>query len=194
MSVFGNQNIGASWLNISGSYGVLGGKATLAEAGIITSITAYFGQDSGSGSYSFALYTVTGGGDGALVGYTAPAAIISAYDWRTQNLVTPYVAVAGDFYLEIWTNGTAVYTKYDASGVFSIMSVPGTFPTWPNPLLGSEFTGLVSIYATYTTGGASITPTPNALAGTFALAVPSISVTTNLASGAYVSTIVKMNY
>jgi hypothetical protein len=151
MANFGYESIGPSWRNISSVNGFAGTVFTLAEAGTISSITCYMGQDSGSGDYLFAIYKA----DETLVGVTTPAAITNAYDWRTQNLSTPYSAAAGDYVLGVWTTGTAVFSKYDTTvNVHWTDTTPGTWSTLNNPFDGSTAaTGKISIYATYAAGG-----------------------------------------
>jgi hypothetical protein len=151
---FGYESIGGSWQNGVDGW-LIGSVYALPEDGTVTSITCYLDYDSGSTDAQFGIYDTSGN----LKGKTGTVVAESAGAWETANLITPVALSAGDYILCVWIKAAGTYTKYAAGDVNQMKDEPGnTWSTWPDP---GDFSNLgnskVSIYATYTIGGATKT-------------------------------------
>jgi hypothetical protein len=152
MATFGFTDIGASWLSANGPAQAVGAKATLSEPGTITSISAYLGKDSGAGDCKFILTNAAGD----ILGQTNTVALSGTYGWVTLDLITPYVAAAGDYVLLFWTTGTAAYTKYTTDTGMGRCTSGDISAQWSTATSITVVTNVdykASIYATYTADG-----------------------------------------
>jgi hypothetical protein len=151
MANFGFESVGATWVTlVANSY--IACKFSLPVDGTVSSITQYNGCDSGTPSVQYAIYDSSLN----LKGNTGAYGLTTSYGWHTLDLVTPVFLSAGDYILVSCSNGTG-YTKRTGSTGQSYYSSSGkTYGTWDNPAtLGVASDSSMSIYATYTPGGAT---------------------------------------
>lgn len=158
MPNFGFESIGADWQSLYPTNAqALGNLSTLSEDGTINSMTAYVGQDSGSGYVKYIIVK----SDNTIVGQTDTVAL-GSYAWVKLYLTTPYVAVAGNYFLFIWQSGSsASYTKKTDDvglGWMTTGDISGQWPTATSIATGANANSKSSIYATYTAGGGVSVP------------------------------------
>ena len=158
MANFGYETIGADWLQLNHLTGLAGSWYALTEPGTINSITAYIGTDNVADDtlhYSFALYNSSY----ELLAQTSEElhSYARGYGWRTLNLLTPYAASAANYWLVIWSEGSAAYGKrYGLEANKGFRQTGLTYNSWPSPFTPTLDYSETTIYATYTAGGGAI--------------------------------------
>lgn len=134
-------------------------ESVLTEAGTITAMSAYV-NTSGAGSFRLAVYDDdgAGGNPGTLLGVTGNIAFdTEGNKWYSGNLLVPYAALAGTYWLAVHLDANENLAQYYLGGSSWLYGgtatytsgTPATFPA------GSAAENNMCIYATYTPGGAA---------------------------------------
>jgi len=131
-----------------------GSKFTAPAGGTVTSISMYL-MTSNGGNVNFGYYNDNAGAPGTHVAHGTAENLGSFDDWKT--IAVSGSITNGNFY---WLVGQqdATITDYYDSGDANQEAYNGsyTFDTWgDNPTIGQYYAAILSIYATYTTGGAT---------------------------------------
>jgi len=152
-NVFGKTDIGASTDGWSPNREALS-KFTLNGIASVQSITAYMQVNTG-GHITYAIYNVSGGAPGILLGKTQEINPVSGggWAWQTASFASPITLSPGDYYLLAGAD-IAFQIKYDtlAGDGYGDGYLDHTYPNYPSTWSGGTADDRRrSIYATYTT-------------------------------------------
>ena len=155
-TVFGDENVYGTRLS-SATNQIGACKATLSEAGSVTSIHWYMNcNDGASAAYVACIHSDSAGSPDALLGTTSEVVIPSntAAAWVEFDFVTPVVCAAADYWLgrvvgdNAWYGGVYYNT---ATGTWA-WQTGLTYPTPPDPFNEGdiETNRIYSVHAHYT--------------------------------------------
>lgn len=168
IATLGNTAVGSS-TDTGDAGSINGSRFTMGSSGgTVTSMSVHVGAVDGApnNQYQLAIYADSNGTPGLLVAQSGTGTL-TANAWNTLPLSASLNADAA-YWLVYNTNGTnqAVNDMQfgPASGGTQVWSNAGVpFGTWPGTFPPStQGSGLFSVYATYTMGGAAATATPTA--------------------------------
>lgn len=161
MPTFGNTN---AEVNEQSPVRIVYGRHNLSESGDIQSITVYIHTNSSTESIQCALYDDDGGAPqnpSNLLGTTEIRSLNIAsgsVDWYTFNFASPISATSGDYWLALYnTSETSNTLRWyvGSAGTGDTHYTAASPGGWPDPAtVAIQQTGILSIYATYTVGGA----------------------------------------
>jgi hypothetical protein len=155
MGKFGLDSIVGCAKNQFGTGVLYPTKATLAEAGTITKVTAYTrGYGSTVNMIGF-LYADSGVAPTTLLAQSDPVSVSEVIDWVDFTFTLPYDAAAAPYGLGVMGDSSWEYYYKDYGSNNSAYKASQTYPNLPSPF-GTNYNDpyQVCIYATYTiTGG-----------------------------------------
>jgi hypothetical protein len=154
---FGYETIGTGYYSSIEDY-ITGSVFTITEAGTADSITVAlkYLTSAWTGKAKCAIYKHS---DLSLVGATDERTITvtNTYVWYTFNFsVKPSLTANENYILVVWGQSAAggVRTPYDAGSADQMHYQSIVYGDFPNPLVPTHVANKVSIYCTYTVGGA----------------------------------------
>lgn len=163
---FGNTGVGGTGNGQNSDQPTLGGYFNLSVNGNVSKITAYCSGDGGNGTGN--IYTDSAGEPNTPQGNTGATAIPTPYGspvWFDVTYGTPLSLNSGNYWLGMWGSLDYWEIYYDTATAETRdkLSPTGyTYPTYPNPwdtVNDRTLNQRLSIYATYTAGGAVNQPT-----------------------------------
>jgi len=166
----GYTTAGSSSTTFEGVIAVTGGT-TGVTAGTGDSISAYIKEDDGAGNHSITGNLYLDGASDTLVANGATATLTDVSltaSWRSMAFtVDPTIAASTAYLAAIFPNIAVgqISIFYNAASPNSLTKSGETYPTFPDPLGGSDAGVRASIYFTYTEGGAAATPNNLTLLG-----------------------------
>jgi hypothetical protein len=149
---FGYTSIGASSTN---NWDIIGGQvANPGEAGTVTKITAYLGDDLFGDNRKCALYT--SGGTLVSPQSSQNSASRPSAGWEDFTVANASVT-AQNYVVSYWANWVDPTIYYDTGGASGTSKyVSQSYGSWPASVTFSNSTNYLSIYATYTSAGISV--------------------------------------
>jgi hypothetical protein len=158
MPTFGKTDIGET-AYLRGGNKPAGSRFTLSEGGTITEISACLYADSGTINAKVAVYDVDGSNDpNNLVAVSDEVTSIDTSQNTWHNFTINAELTAGEYYLVLITSGDARW--YGTTTGERHYKYSGSYPNFTDPWgTGGSNAVEYSIYATYTTGGATYTKT-----------------------------------
>lgn len=156
MATFGTTTIGGT--SNSGTAGPLGSKFTAPATGTITDMTFYGRVDSGNAV--LLIYADSAGSPTTLLAQSASQAGWTVVDWHTASVSLAITSGTVYWLMMSHDTGGPQYTMYYDAGSSNQLSYTGSGGI-PDPYGTPNFLAWnMSIYATYTTGGAVDIPLP----------------------------------
>jgi hypothetical protein len=148
------------WVQNQGSNNEYGSLITMTETGLITFLDVYMACSGSTMDGVLCLWNSSGVLVGQSATFTVPAGSggVNGQSWQRQALVTPYLAVAGTYYVGFWrqTSKTAEWSYKSGTGTIHPSAPSGGVSNVGSPgnlNLGSSTTGQMSAYVEYVVGG-----------------------------------------